>query len=368
MGNKNSILATFLGILLLALLATGIAIAADNKKGAEVRKLSIKEAVYLAESNAQNVKMQKIAIERAVVGLTKAKQASSDSGRLGGSTYVQTIVGRDTAELAVRVSEIGLNMEKLNAKALAEKAYFDLLKAEDQIKIAEKALQRVQEQERIVQAKVKAGEAAKSELLNNQVAVLNAQNDLNLIKTSRNNFMLALAKLTGLDYKVQIELTTRDSYKSIGKVDIEAKIQQALLKRPDIIMARESLHLANRKLEIANEFSMAEVDLKAFQTDINEAQLNYQEAVNNISLSIRQSYNMLVTQENALSIYKKSLEAARESYRLASLRYKAGVGTNLDVVQAQLMLAQEETKEIAANYDLIYQQTQFNNLIGESLK
>ena len=48
---------------------------------------------------------------------------------------------------------------------------------------------------------------------------------------------------------------------------------------------------------------------------------------------------------------RRQVESAREDYRMALMRYKANVGTNLDVLDARTALTNARTQLVDAIYD-----------------
>jgi outer membrane protein TolC len=69
-----------------------------------------------------------------------------------------------------------------------------------------------------------------------------------------------------------------------------------------------------------------------------------------VELEVRQAW---LSQEQAagqLDLAAKAVEQAREAARLAAVRYQAGVGTSLEVISAQTVLAEAELGLASARF------------------
>ncbi|MDR7420248.1 MAG: TolC family protein, partial [Armatimonadota bacterium] len=60
----------------------------------------------------------------------------------------------------------------------------------------------------------------------------------------------------------------------------------------------------------------------------------------------------------------KTIEQAQEGYRIATVRFAAGVSTTLEVVQAQAALSQAEAHRIQALFNVNLARAQLERAIG----
>ena len=70
-----------------------------------------------------------------------------------------------------------------------------------------------------------------------------------------------------------------------------------------------------------------------------------------IALEVRQDYFNVVAAKEKIRATEAAVEQAEEAFKIASIRYKSGVGINLDVLDAQLNLNNAKTNHISALYD-----------------
>ena len=76
-----------------------------------------------------------------------------------------------------------------------------------------------------------------------------------------------------------------------------------------------------------------------------------QQKKDSIQLEVRQAYLNMNEAEQCIQTSKVSVEKAQEDFKIAQVRYSAGVGTNLDVIDAQVALTSAQTNYIQSLYD-----------------
>ena len=96
-------------------------------------------------------------------------------------------------------------------------------------------------------------------------------------------------------------------------------------------------------------------EIKAQVKEINEnikiLETQYDNQKNEIRLEVEQSFYALEQNRENIQTSRGALDLARESLELARLRLKAGIGTQLDVIQAETDLTQAEGNVISAVLD-----------------
>ncbi|MBU1027386.1 MAG: TolC family protein, partial [Candidatus Margulisbacteria bacterium] len=58
---------------------------------------------------------------------------------------------------------------------------------------------------------------------------------------------------------------------------------------------------------------------------------------------------------------------AEENHNIAELRYNSGVGTNLEVIDAQVALTQAGIDQLTAQYDLLLARAKLNKVVGKEI-
>ena len=61
------------------------------------------------------------------------------------------------------------------------------------------------------------------------------------------------------------------------------------------------------------------------------------------------------------------MELAEENYNIADERYNAGVGTNLDVIDAQVALTQARTDYLQSRHEQEIAKARLNKVVGKRI-
>ncbi|MCL6629291.1 MAG: TolC family protein, partial [Armatimonadetes bacterium] len=174
-------------------------------------------------------------------------------------------------------------------------------------------------------------------------------------------------------------------------VDFNSCIEIACESRPEVLQAKSAIELGDKMAEVArlsgkptvafrwvynrnfdtSLFNPRESSWTAFlltsisvfdggenkakvdqaTADANNARFTYQNVRDMATLDARQSYLSLKESEERIRAAEKGLEQAREGMRLAQVRYRGGVSTQIEVLDAQTALTQAETNYVNALYD-----------------
>jgi outer membrane protein len=91
--------------------------------------------------------------------------------------------------------------------------------------------------------------------------------------------------------------------------------------------------------------------VKETQALLETARANYDSTELQVRLEVEQAYITVVEAAERFSATEKAVESAQENLRLAQGRYDAGVGTILDLTEAQLSLTNAEADSVRAVTD-----------------
>jgi outer membrane protein TolC len=84
----------------------------------------------------------------------------------------------------------------------------------------------------------------------------------------------------------------------------------------------------------------------------------------NISLEIYQARTSLKNDLNILSVQKENMALAQEVYDISKIKYNEGVGSNLEVVEADAALIESEINYLAALYDGLISKVDLEKALG----
>ena len=91
--------------------------------------------------------------------------------------------------------------------------------------------------------------------------------------------------------------------------------------------------------------------IKKANAAVKSAEESLLQARESVELEVRQDYLNILAAKEKIRAAEASVIQAEEAYKIASVRYSSGVGTNLDVIDAELALNTARTNYITALYD-----------------
>ncbi len=81
-----------------------------------------------------------------------------------------------------------------------------------------------------------------------------------------------------------------------------------------------------------------------------KSNVEYKNLENKIKLQVTSAYEQLITSEKDIALAHSELRDAKEHYKIASEKYKVGLGTNTDVMDAEDYLTQARTDVVKSKY------------------
>lgn len=331
----------------------------------------------------------------------KADQKIYDFGRTGGSV--------DAARSSVNAKEWDLSRTKLETVYNVKESFYNVFKATGIIKVQEASVFQAESHLRQARGFYEAGAKAKFDVTKAEVELNQAQ--LELIK-ARNSFSTALAALKtrmGVEQGYPLEIDASQPKAPHG-ISLEDSVGEALKRRPEIqnieakIRSGEAILRAsrggyypslaasasygyydqyplgsgddlfldkNRRWNVGLSLNIplfegfvtqGKVSESVASIDVLKAQ---KEALsNNITLEVTQAYLELQNSEALINVAESGLNKARESLDLANGRYEAGVGTIIEVTDAQTTYAKAETDLVNAKYDLAIARARLQKAAG----
>lgn len=298
-------------------------------------------------------------------------------------------LGRDAADLLLEATRQGI-------KEQTTEAYFQILQFRNLIQVNKDAVDTLQAHLDNVNAQYRVGTVAKSDVLRSQVELANQQQSL---VTAQNNYDVAVAtfnNIVGLPTDTIVDAKEDLSYTKYD-ISLPRCTDYALIHRPDGIAAERAWKKYEAEMKAAKAGYRPNVgigvsrkwagdepvstDYKAssptvdgtttgltlqwdiFDNNVTEARVQKAKAAmrkaeqklyetqETIQLDVRKAYLNLLAAEQNIHTTKVAVDQAQEDYKIAQVRYSAGVGTNLDVMDAESKLIQTQTTYITALYN-----------------
>ncbi|WP_293727973.1 TolC family protein [uncultured Phascolarctobacterium sp.] len=280
--------------------------------------------------------------------------------------------------------------------------YFDMLQAGNMQDLGRESVEQLADHLKNVEAQYEVGVVAKVDVLRSQVELANAKQTLIQYE---NNYQIAeanLNKIVGLPMDTQLKLDNILVYTPYDK-DLEACLNYASEHRPELEQAKQNVEAAKGALRVAISGHMPQVTASASQNwnntnwpgdengnwdvrlnvnwnlfdtgvtnsrihgaeaDLAKAHETYRDKVDSVNLDVRTNYLSLREAEKRIDATHLAVDQADEDYRIAQLRYMNGVGTNTDVLDAQVALTTAKTNYLQALYDYNTSKTSLETAIG----
>jgi len=312
----------------------------------------------------------------------------------------------DQAKLNFNVSNLNVDATKQQLKLSATTGYFTVLQTRNLLEVSKQSVDDFGGHLKNVQLQLDAGTVALSDVLQTQVQLANAQDGL--IK-AQNNYDLAEANLNniiGLPLDGEIKLKENLKYQQYS-LNLNDCVQYALVNRPEMVQAQASVAIARDQVKIAhsgalptlgfnatngweaNNFpgaqnsnwtvsmttslnvfdsGLVKSQVKQAEYGVTTAQEQARQTRDNISLQVRQAFLSMKEAEKRIDTSQVAVNQAQEDFRMSQVRYEAGVGTNLDVIDAELALTQAKTNYIQALYDYNTSRALLDQAMGVPVK
>ena len=293
------------------------------------------------------------------------------------------------AEIGIDVGALNLENTKQTVKLTVTKDYFTILQYRNLVQVDKDSVEKLQEHLKNVSAQYAVGTVAKSDVLRSQVELANAQQSL---VTTQNDYDLSVStfnNVIGLPLDTGVMIRDELKYEKYD-LALDNCIVYAQQHRPDGIAAIKAIKQAEAGIKIAQAGQKPQVDFVAsdtiddtkafgdqsnkwgvgvsanwnlFDSNVTNSQIKTAEAaktkaeivanqqLDTIQLEVRSAYLSMNAAEKNIQTTKVAVEQAQEDYKIAQVRYSAGVGTNIDVIDAQVALTTAQTNYIQTLYD-----------------
>ncbi len=288
------------------------------------------------------------------------------------------------AQLAERSARSELERSSRELVFEAKRAYLSCVRAEEGVRLAEETARRLESQLADVERMAETGLAARNDVL--KTKVYRSEAELALLR-ARNASRLAkdrLCALLDMPLGTGVVLTSRADSVSRSAIDLGAALRAGLADRAEL---RELSHRARMaELEIATSrngylpelFLFGDLSFRnpdrEYEPDFYSAwsigvaaQMNVfdwgrtlrrtgqarsrlkqveaaaREAENAVSLEIAAAHLACEEAWRAIEVSREALASARENFRVTSDRFREGLSTNTELLDAVVLLTQAET-------------------------
>ena len=295
------------------------------------------------------------------------------------------------------------------AKYDAVNGYYTLIKDRNAVDVARQSVTDYNGHLTNVQAQYNVGLVANSDVMSSKTDLADAQTKL---VTAQNTADLAETSLnTVLALPVSTKIDTAD--KSLNYTPYNVTLDQAkayaLVHRAQLVQSAMSVKSAEESLKAAKDGYLPTISASlgkslgnnsgwsgtgdtsswsigakadwtiwnggATQSKIKAAEAAFEKAkeanlatVDKVMSDVQSAYLKLRAAEQTINSTQTAVESAQEAFRIQSLRYRAGVGANIDVLDAETKLTSARNSYLDALYDYNVAGAQLEQYVGVPLE
>lgn len=345
--------------------------------------------------------MQRLQMDpSAYAGSGSAKSANSISNAFSNGISVNIplytgglVEGKiDVAKLGKTNAQEEILRVEQATKYSAIQGYYGLLAYQELQGVYHEAVDNLQGHLDNVQAQYNVGTKARVDVLSSDISLANAKTTA---ITADNNVAVAesnLNNILGLPLETKLNLADHQLPFDTYNISLQEATDYAMKYRPEVLQAAIAVQEAERNIDIADAGNKPTVaitggndwadntfpgidankrswkvaagvtynfyDGGATKAKVNQAKQDLlvareteQKTREAVQLEVKQAYLNIRSAAQKIEETQTVVDQARENYRIQNIRYQAGVGINLDVLDAQLSLNEAQVNHIQALYD-----------------
>ena len=284
-------------------------------------------------------------------------------------------------------------------------AFYSVLLALEFVKVSQQTVELVEKQLQIARNLFDSGAATKFDVLRAEVQLANAKSQLIRTQNSVKNAKNAYKNILNINLTEDVNVNGNFDAPDV-ELELASLIQTAKTHRPEIHHFRFNEQASQKRVAVAKTGSRPDLAFFAnYQVDDNErlrdmnriwnlgfslnfpifdglatraavqqsetalrqTQLGKHQLIDAVEFEVRSAYLNLVEAKALIDVQKNTVKQARESLRIANLRYENGIITSVEFTDAQLALTQAEVNRLQSLYDYVVGLKKLEKAIGGKL-
>lgn len=376
-----------------------VATAIQNNRDIKISEYSLKEA-EAAVSEAAAAKNPTVdytwgGSRSRSVGMTGKDEYTTGYSNSVGATWVLWTGGKvegliDAARYQRDAAEEAVYLQEAQTKLDAITAYYQYLEAINLSDVSKESVDNYGSHLTNVQQQYGAGIVAKLDVLSSNVYLANAkqsyiaaENAKQVAEANLNNIMRlpmntnlvpADTKFPEPDFTITMDQALAAANSNRWEI---AQAQYAYLAAKEQLKSAKAGYMPS--VSVSGGYNWSDTDFPGFDNEgwnvkgglswslwdggatsakvksaeaaVQSAEETLAQAKEKIALEVRQDYLNISAAKEKIRATEAAVAEAEEAYKIATVRYKSGVGINLDVLDAQLSLNTARTNYITALYD-----------------
>lgn len=322
--------------------------------------------------------------------------------------YNQAVIANSrTARRAVDFQKRGLDVSKNEIRTQVKKAYYDALLARESLQVLNLSLENAQRNYESIRNQFARELVPEYDVIRAEVQVENLRPD---IFTGQNNYEAALYNLkllTGIPQGIPLELeeTLEEFYLA---ADVFALEQYSLANNPQLqqLEVQEELRKAQIDVQKANFFPSLsafgnysylaqannfdfedyfwvntssvglQLSIPVFEglirvrqveqarIDLEQTQIQKDFQQKSLSIQAQNALNRIQRAQRSLQAQERNIAQAEKGFQIARVSYQSGVGTLIEINDAELALTQARLNQLESVYDFLNALADFDQTTG----
>lgn len=297
-------------------------------------------------------------------------------------------------------------------------SYYLVLTTEQGVRVAEEVMASAREHVRVAQLRFQAGVAPQYDVLAAEAREARVEQGLISAGVERDIAWAALSAVLGVRVPEETELVTPPAVEATATTatDLATLIQAAVAQRGDVLAARAQVAAAEALVGVARArrkptisaiasytlrekttisgddfgspgadivvaqnsgflalsaswslFNGGEVtgEIQTAEAERSRAQRQVESLEHQVELEVRSSYLLVAAAHAQVGAAQKEAAQAQEAHRIATLRYQEGVGTSVEILDAEAALEGAKTRLNEARFGLNLAVAQLDLAVGQ---
>jgi len=292
------------------------------------------------------------------------------------------------------------------------KAYYGVAMADELLRVAGQSVNLAQAGLDVVKMMEAQGTVSEFEVLMAEVRLANMKPQLIQADAASKLAHQSLNNIIGFDLsrQVEVEFELDSTLYIVPEIDLDSARIAALDRRPELSMMRLRTKMLDKAVSVAkagyrpkinfltalqfqaqydnnkfpgyddwirNYYSGLNISIPIFDSwrtpskvkqakiELSQSKLSESELEDNLKLEIEQNWWNYKRARESLAAQGHAVEMARRGLEIARVRYENGVGTQLELFEAEVSLSAAENNRIMAFYDLVTGYASLMKALGE---
>lgn len=323
-------------------------------------------------------------------GISKTGNAFSHQLGVGVSVFNRALNAQiEAAKYSRDSSGAALTEAIQTAKLTATSNYLSLIMSRNKVSVAEQTVRDYEEHLKNANLQYEVGIVSKADVLSTNTRLANAKTAL---VEANNAASLAEAKFNnhvGLPVSTPIVTADKELSYTPYELSLETAKSYGVAHRGDVVRAAMAVKSAEENVSRADASDMpvvranasrsmngshwaandsknwavgatlswnvwdggqSKANVTAAKANVEKAKEVYAQAIETVQLQIQEAYLNVKAAAQKIQSTRAAVEAGQEDFRIKTLRYRSGVGTNVDVLDAETALGTARNNYVDALY------------------